>query len=94
MKKVTWSVQLIETKPIPRRPVRYMVEYATSDRAICQTCKQVINMDDLRIGKMTQTPKYYHVDHFKDKVIEAWGLDGYEKLRKVDQRIVTAAFAT
>lgn len=90
MKSVSWSNELTHVKTIPKKPIKYVVEYSKSAKSVCQQCKTNILDEELRVAKMTATPKYFHVKCVPAGVY-AQDLDGIEKLKKIDQRIVDAA---
>ncbi len=88
-KKVTWNNPLVCILSVPSRGVKYGVEYSPSNKSICQCCNNIIEINQIRLVKMIKKPQFYHVEHFPASDIEAWQLEGFEKLKKIDQRIVT-----
>jgi|688.fasta_scaffold222559_4 hypothetical protein len=90
-KSVSWKDPLFCILSVPPREVKFRVEYSPSNKSICQYCNNNIVINEVRLVKMIKTPKFFHMDHFSPSSdLQAWQLDGFEKLKKIDQRILSA----
>ncbi|KAJ1495699.1 hypothetical protein T484DRAFT_1761705, partial [Baffinella frigidus] len=86
----------------PAKP--FTVEYAKSGRAGCKSCKNKIDKDELRIGKMAQSP---HFDGFvplwhhakcilskpKIKIESTDDIAGFHELKFDDQQLIKNAIS-